>query len=220
MIHKTDAEAADGWLSPETWNAIQRSMPICCVDFFPVYLDPAAGEVLRVGLISRPFPDPDRTTHVWCQVGGRVRFGETLRAGLVRHAYDTFTFDSEADAAAVIDFDVLRYPVVSEWFPPKLGLRTISPRPSTRLAAIPASTLSAPVMRQRCRRTCPCDPGAPTKRRRSRGSTSTNSAPSTCGPAVSVWCGGWSRRSTGGLYRIAHNWHMVCGWSTIGSWSH
>ncbi|GAB24401.1 hypothetical protein GOPIP_067_00430 [Gordonia polyisoprenivorans NBRC 16320 = JCM 10675] len=129
MIDRTDAEATDGWLSPETWNAIQRSMPICCVDFFPVELDPATGEVLRVGLISRPFPDPDRTTHVWCQVGGRVRFGETLRAGLIRHAYDTFTYDSEADAAAAIDFDVLRYPVVSEWFPPRLGLAHDQPAP-------------------------------------------------------------------------------------------
>ncbi|UZF57524.1 hypothetical protein LH935_05880 [Gordonia polyisoprenivorans] len=58
MIDRTDTQATGGWLSSESWNAIQRSVPICGVDFFPVELDPATNEVLRVGLISRPFPTP------------------------------------------------------------------------------------------------------------------------------------------------------------------
>jgi ADP-ribose pyrophosphatase YjhB (NUDIX family) len=73
------------WLGDEAWAAVQQAVPIACVDLLP--FRPAGPGTSEVGLVRRatPFgPDPR-----WCHMGGRIRYGETLRDALLRHLHET-----------------------------------------------------------------------------------------------------------------------------------
>jgi ADP-ribose pyrophosphatase YjhB (NUDIX family) len=96
------------WLPDKTWDAIQASVPIVCVDVFPVRLDDD-GDVTVVGLIRRRMPGTDDV--VWCPMGGRINHGETLRAAVLRHVESTLS-------GAVFDLPADPQPsYVFQWFP-------------------------------------------------------------------------------------------------------
>jgi ADP-ribose pyrophosphatase YjhB (NUDIX family) len=106
------AHRSTGWLDDETWALVRRSVPVTCVDLVPVRT--GTDGVLRVGLIERDSPFGRR----WCQIGGRLRFGETLRDGLLRHVAHTVT-------GIVVDLDADPQPdYVMQWF--------VEPVPPTR----------------------------------------------------------------------------------------
>ena len=69
-----------GELDQAAWDALQRIIPIACVDLLPVRLD-ERGRVSSIGLILRKVPLRDPA---WCLVGGRVRYSETLAEARVR----------------------------------------------------------------------------------------------------------------------------------------
>jgi ADP-ribose pyrophosphatase YjhB (NUDIX family) len=71
------------FLPDDLYATIERSIPIACVDFVPVRTT-AEGD-LEVGLILRESP----YGRVWCHLGGRVRYGETIAAAIRRHGRDT-----------------------------------------------------------------------------------------------------------------------------------
>jgi len=92
------------WIDDDEWARIQRLVPITCVDLVPVR--PSAGGP-QFGLIERDSPFGLR----WCQIGGRLRHGETLRDGLLRHLHHTL---------AGLDVDLPPDPqpdYTMQWFP-------------------------------------------------------------------------------------------------------
>lgn len=94
------------YLPDDIYALIEGSVPILCVDFFPVEVG-SGGE--SVGLILRHSPFGE----VWCHLGGRVRRGETLHAAVDRHARDTL------GVGVRIEGDQPAY--VYQWFPPELA---------------------------------------------------------------------------------------------------
>jgi ADP-ribose pyrophosphatase YjhB (NUDIX family) len=83
------------WLDEASWAAIQEAVPIACVDLVPVRRQ---GAESRIGLIQRLTPFDGRS--MWCQIGGRIRLDETVRAALLRHLGETLTgasWDPPAD---------------------------------------------------------------------------------------------------------------------------
>lgn len=82
---------------------IERSIPIVAVDFVPTN----AG---RVGLILRESP----FGQVWCHVGGRILFGETIEAALRRQALTTLGVDVRLGRDPQPDY-------VYQWFPPDVA---------------------------------------------------------------------------------------------------
>jgi ADP-ribose pyrophosphatase YjhB (NUDIX family) len=81
------------WLDEATWELVRDSVPVPCVDLIPLRERDGATEV---GLIERQSPFGVR----WCQIGGRLQLGETLRDGLLRHVAHTLTgltFELAAD---------------------------------------------------------------------------------------------------------------------------
>lgn len=78
------AESHAHWIDDDEWGRIQQLVPITCIDLVPVRPS-ATGD--QFGLIERDSPFGLR----WCQIGGRLRFGETMRAGLLRHLAHTLT---------------------------------------------------------------------------------------------------------------------------------
>jgi ADP-ribose pyrophosphatase YjhB (NUDIX family) len=102
-------ESADrpGWLDQATWELAQRNIPIACVDIVPVKV--ATDGMRHVGLIQRlsPFPEGLR----WCQLGGRIDRGETVRDALLRHLDENLTdFETYIPADPQPDY-------VMQWFP-------------------------------------------------------------------------------------------------------
>jgi ADP-ribose pyrophosphatase YjhB (NUDIX family) len=94
------------FLPAELYRTIEQSMPITCVDFVPVR-DGADG--LEVGLILRASPFGE----VWCHLGGRILYGETVSDALRRHASDTL--------AVALDLPADPQPAfVYQWFPDDL----------------------------------------------------------------------------------------------------
>ena len=73
-----------GWLQPNDWELVQRSVPILAVDI--VLFRQRADETPQVALILResPFAAP-----VWCHIGGRIRYGESVREAALRHLHGT-----------------------------------------------------------------------------------------------------------------------------------
>lgn len=67
-------------LSDAAWEWVSLHMPIPCADILPVVKDDL-GQVLFVGLILRDFGD----RRVWCQLGGRVLYQETMAQCARRH---------------------------------------------------------------------------------------------------------------------------------------
>jgi ADP-ribose pyrophosphatase YjhB (NUDIX family) len=92
------------YLPDDLYGQIERSMPIACVDFVPVRVDPNG--LRHVGLILRDSPHG----RVWCHLGGRVQYGETIRNAIRRHAEDTL--------GALVNLEFNPQPAyVYEWFP-------------------------------------------------------------------------------------------------------
>ena len=75
---------AGPWLDDATWEAVQRTVPITCVDLLPLR---GGGDRTEVALVQRATPFGAKPR--WCHMGGRVRHGETLRAALLRHLHET-----------------------------------------------------------------------------------------------------------------------------------
>jgi len=99
-------------LPHELYSIIEASVPIICVDIVPVILD-EDGEVDSVGLILRKSPFGP----VWCHLGGRVRYGETVADAIDRHVRETLS-----DTSAVIDDDP-QPDYVYQWFPDAVAPR-------------------------------------------------------------------------------------------------
>jgi ADP-ribose pyrophosphatase YjhB (NUDIX family) len=72
------------WLDESRWELVRDSVPVPCVDLIPFRV---RDDRTEVGLIERESPFGLR----WCQLGGRLRLGETLRDGLLRHVAHTLT---------------------------------------------------------------------------------------------------------------------------------
>jgi ADP-ribose pyrophosphatase YjhB (NUDIX family) len=106
--HAAEVDVSDrhpaGWLDDETWALVQRQVPVACVDLVPAR--GGDGAPLEVGLILRESPFGLR----WCQIGGRLRLGETMREGLLRHLAHTL-------ANATVDLPTDPQPdYVMQWF--------------------------------------------------------------------------------------------------------
>ena len=70
-----------GWLAPDDLDLARERVPMVYVDAVPVRLD-EVGRVVAVGLLLRAMPDDTISRAV---VTGRVLYGETVRAALLRH---------------------------------------------------------------------------------------------------------------------------------------
>jgi ADP-ribose pyrophosphatase YjhB (NUDIX family) len=92
------------YLPDELYARIERSMPIACVDFVPVLV--RSDGLRQVGLILRESPHG----RVWCHLGGRVQFGETIRHAIGRHARETLQVEVLLEANPQPSY-------VYEWFP-------------------------------------------------------------------------------------------------------
>lgn len=95
----------DSYLTDGEWEWVSERLPIACVDLLPVQRD-NTGRVARIGLIMRDSPMGPR----WCHLGGRVMYGETLTAALVRHLTGSLHGTEQAQIAARSYF-------VNEYFP-------------------------------------------------------------------------------------------------------
>jgi ADP-ribose pyrophosphatase YjhB (NUDIX family) len=73
-----------GWLPDKDWTAIQRLVPIPCVDLLLTRRLPGGG--LDVGLILREAPLEGQR---WCLVGGRVLLNESSREAIKRQIFET-----------------------------------------------------------------------------------------------------------------------------------
>jgi ADP-ribose pyrophosphatase YjhB (NUDIX family) len=96
-----------GWLSNDVWNTIRTSVPIVCVDVVLLFRN-------EVGLIERVAPFPRPNDKVWCHVGGRVNYGETLGEAAGRHIRDATTW------GGTLPHD-LPVHTVMQWFPISRG---------------------------------------------------------------------------------------------------
>jgi ADP-ribose pyrophosphatase YjhB (NUDIX family) len=74
-------EVRPGWLSREDMESARERLPIVYVDAIPVRID-HRGTVTQIGLLLRAMPDG---TISRAPVSGRVLYGETVRAALLRH---------------------------------------------------------------------------------------------------------------------------------------
>ena len=92
------------FLPDDLYAQVERSIPLACVDFVAVRT--ASDGAQQVGLILRDSP----YGRVWCHLGGRVLYGETLAAALRRHCLDTLGVEP------VIDDDP-QPAYVYQWFP-------------------------------------------------------------------------------------------------------
>lgn len=75
------AQTDTTWLSTETLADVRDRIPMVYVDAVPVRLD-RAGLVTEVGLLLRAMPDGTVSRAI---ISGRVMYGETVRAALLRH---------------------------------------------------------------------------------------------------------------------------------------
>jgi ADP-ribose pyrophosphatase YjhB (NUDIX family) len=94
----------------DLYAEIERSIPMVCVDFLLVRRD-GAGQVSEVGLIRRGSPFGE----VWCHLGGRIRFGETVADALRRHMSET------VDGAVTDIPDDPQPTLVYQWFPDEVA---------------------------------------------------------------------------------------------------
>ncbi len=153
------------WISDDEWDRIQSMVPIACVDFVPIQRAPD-GQVRRVGLIRRRYPDG---REVWCHLGGRIRYGETVASALQRHCDTTIDVQpndvqsidvqpndvqpnesdtAESDAAQrnrdgsarSVRFGLRERPVLSEWFPADVHPGTSEPGTSEPGTPEPATS--------------------------------------------------------------------------------
>ncbi len=76
-----DTDTDNTWLSPEQLEQVRAQVPIVYVEAVPVRVD-GLGNVTEVGLLLRQAPDGTISRLI---VSGRVKFGERLRAALLRN---------------------------------------------------------------------------------------------------------------------------------------
>jgi ADP-ribose pyrophosphatase YjhB (NUDIX family) len=96
------------YLPDDLYAQIERSMPIACVDFVPVLV--GSDGARPIGLIRRNSPHGP----VWCHLGGRVQFGETVRDAIRRHARETLQAEVRIEANPQPSY-------VYEWFPSQVA---------------------------------------------------------------------------------------------------
>jgi ADP-ribose pyrophosphatase YjhB (NUDIX family) len=84
-------------LPQKTWELVQASVPVACVDVLP--LRRASRESAQLGLILRATPDAGNS---WCLIGGRMPRDSGVVAGAIAEladalgdgiAYEPFTLD-------------------------------------------------------------------------------------------------------------------------------
>ncbi len=75
-----------GMLDLTTWELVQRSIPVPCVDIFPIRRAPDRS-ISHLGLIRRVAPFAG--SYAWCHVGGRMMLGEDIAQALERHSVET-----------------------------------------------------------------------------------------------------------------------------------
>ncbi len=126
-------------LPDDLYATIEQSIPIVCVDVIPVRY--AADGSEEVGLILRDSP----YGRVWCHLGGRVHYGETIRDALVRHVDGTVY-------GARIELDDDPQPShVYQWFPPGVApdnsnlMHGVDPRKHSIALTFPVSMSGSPV---------------------------------------------------------------------------
>jgi ADP-ribose pyrophosphatase YjhB (NUDIX family) len=108
----------NGWLSANEWKAIQKRVPISCVDVLLIRT-PRKGR-LEVGLILREGPYRGRR---WCLVGGRFLLNESMREGIIRQIRETL--------GEKVRYRVARKPeplLVAEYFSRKRANSLFDPR--------------------------------------------------------------------------------------------
>jgi ADP-ribose pyrophosphatase YjhB (NUDIX family) len=96
------------YLPDDLYAQIERSMPIACVDFVPVRV--RSDGLPQIGLILRDSPHGQ----VWCHLGGRVQFGETIRHAIRRHARETLRAEVLLESNPQPSY-------VYEWFPSQVA---------------------------------------------------------------------------------------------------
>lgn len=79
---RTALDFDENWLDPDDIELFRNRLPITYVNAVPVQIDDK-GQVERVGLLLRTMADGTLGREI---VGGRVRYHESLRAALMRHA--------------------------------------------------------------------------------------------------------------------------------------
>ncbi|WP_349827213.1 DUF4916 domain-containing protein [Brevibacterium litoralis] len=79
---RTALDFDDNWLEPEELTEFRRRLPLSYVNAVPVRLGDD-GVVTRIGTLLASMSDGTLGREI---VGGRVRFHETLRTALMRHA--------------------------------------------------------------------------------------------------------------------------------------
>ncbi|WP_133755536.1 DUF4916 domain-containing protein [Naumannella halotolerans] len=81
-MSSTAFDFGDGWFDPDEFARLRRRMPITYVNAVPVRLG-ADGAVQQIGLLLRSDSRGNLTREL---VSGRVRYHESLREALIRHA--------------------------------------------------------------------------------------------------------------------------------------
>ncbi|MCQ9368206.1 NUDIX hydrolase family protein [Brevibacterium sp. 50QC2O2] len=79
---RTALDFDDNWFDPEELVEFRRRLPITYVNAVPVQVDDM-GRVERIGLLLRTLASGKLGREI---VGGRVRYHESLRTALMRHA--------------------------------------------------------------------------------------------------------------------------------------
>lgn len=80
-INISETQTDEAWLSESDMDTVRGRMPVVYVDAVPVRID-EDGQITKVGLLLRVMPDGTVSRAI---VGGRVLFGERVRAALIRH---------------------------------------------------------------------------------------------------------------------------------------
>src|SRR5690625_7812814 len=79
---RTALDFDENWFDDAEYAQLRRRMPIPYVNAIPVRVG-ESGNVERIGLLLRSLDDGTLGREV---VGGRIRFHETIRSALMRHA--------------------------------------------------------------------------------------------------------------------------------------
>ena len=82
VMTRTALDFDENWFDDAEYARLRRRMPIPYVNAIPVRVG-ETGNVERIGLLLRSLEDGTLGREV---VGGRIRFHETIRTALVRHA--------------------------------------------------------------------------------------------------------------------------------------
>jgi ADP-ribose pyrophosphatase YjhB (NUDIX family) len=116
---RTALDFDENWLEPDEIAHIRRRMPLPYVHGVPVKLGDD-GSVEKVGLLLRTLPDGVLGREI---VGGRVRYHESIRSALLRHA------EKDLGTLALPTLPVALTPFhIAEYFPTEGTSRYVDPR--------------------------------------------------------------------------------------------